>query len=379
MNNASSPACKSTFGNHPLLVIPFFRRWPRSIARDMIYTFIWNTGFAFVFSVFGMLFDSRAGFLDMFWPNMVFAQCIGYLIHLSFALGGRVLPNIDQQTLVMRTFYYAGVPLVCVFAGMWIASGVVGGGQMQSWILQPRNITVMSLVSMFISCILLLIYIPRERAARAEAAMALDQVRVSAAEKTAALAQMQLLEAQIEPHFLYNTLAHIDSMIESDPRTARGMLARLIALLRATAAAATDTATLSRQVEWTRAYLELLQMRMGSRLKWTIDVDAGVRDAVVPPAILQPLVENAVKHGLEPKLAGGDVTITAHRAGTGLDLCVADTGDGFSATRDNARSTGIGLANLRARLQTLYGSDASMTIADNAPSGSRVTLHLPIA
>lgn len=379
MNNASSPACKSTFGNHPLLVIPFFRRWPRSIARDMVYTFIWNTGFALMFSVFGMMFDSRAGFFEMFWPNMVFAQCIGYLIHLGFALGARVLPNIDRQTPVVRTFYYAGVPLLCVFAGMWIASGFLGGGNMRYWIMQPRNIMVMSLVSVMISCILLLIYIPRERAARAEAAMALEQARVSAAEKSAALAQMQLLEAQIEPHFLYNTLAHVDSMIETDPRTARAMLARLIALLRATAAAATDAATLARQVEWTRAYLELLQMRMGARLNWTIDVDAGIRDAVVPPAILQPLVENAVKHGLEPRLAGGDVTITAHRAGAGLDLCVADTGGGFSATRDDARSTGIGLANLRARLQMLYGSDASMTIADNTPSGSRVTLHLPIA
>ena len=102
MNNASSPACKSTFGNHPLLVIPFFRRWPRSIARDMVYTFIWNTGFALMFSVLGMMFDSRAGFFEMFWPNMMFAQCIGYLIHLGFALGGRVLLYLEDELVDQR-------------------------------------------------------------------------------------------------------------------------------------------------------------------------------------------------------------------------------------------------------------------------------------
>jgi len=365
-------------GNHPLLVIPLFRRWPRSVARDLIYTFIWNCLFALVFSLMGMLFDWHVGFFEMFWPNMVFAQVIGYLIHLTFTLGSRLLSDINRYGPVLRTVYYAGVPLVCVFAGMWIASGIVGGGNMRHWIMQPRNVAVMSGVSLFISCVLLMIYIPRERAARAEAAMALETARVAAAERETTLAQMKLLEAQVEPHFLYNTLAHVDSLIESDPRAARSMLERLIALLRATATAATDTATLSRQLEWTRTYLELLQLRMGARLTWTIDVDSEARDTIVPPAILQPLVENAVKHGLEPRLAGGAISISAHRVGASIELCVADTGGGFRATRAAADSTGIGLANLRARLFTLYGDRARMTIADNTPSGARVALSLPI-
>ncbi len=376
-----SPAfgCSTPLGNHPLLAIPFFRRWPRSITRDLIYTFIWNCGFALAFSVMGMLFNSRAGFFEMFWPNMVFAQVIGYLIHLVFALGEHVLPSINGRGPVARTIYYAGIPLLCVFAGMWISSGIVGGGYMRQWIMQPRNITVMSGISLLISTVLLMIYIPRERAARAEAAVAHETARVAAAERATTLAQMKLLEAQVEPHFLYNTLAHVDSLIETDPRNARRMLERLIALLRATAAAASGAATLARQVDWTRNYLELLQMRMGARLTWTIDVDADVRDAPVPPAILQPLVENAVKHGLEPRLAGGAITISAHRDGALLALCVADTGEGFRATTRNADSTGIGLSNLRARLATLYGDRASMTIADNVPRGARVALSLPLA
>jgi len=365
-------------GNHPLLVIPLFRRWPRSVARDLTYTFIWNCLFALAFTLMGLLFDSRAGFFQMFWPNMVFAQVIGYLIHMAFVAGARVLPDINRRGPALRTAYYAGVPLLCVLAGMWIASEIIGGGNMRHWIMQPRNVTVMSGVSLLISCVMLMIYIPRERAARAEAAMALETARVAAAERETTLAQMKLLEAQVEPHFLYNTLAHVDSLIESDSRAARSMLERLIALLRATATAATDTATLSRQLEWTRTYLELLQLRMGARLTWTIDVDAEARDTIVPPAILQPLVENAVKHGLEPRLAGGAITISAHRAGASIELCVADTGGGFRATRAAADSTGIGLANLRARLFTLYGERAQMTIADNTPSGARVALSLPI-
>ena len=375
----SASGCTSPMGNHPLLIIAFFRRWPRSIARDLVYTFIWNMAFALAFSAVGMLFARQATFVQMFWPNFVFAQCIGYLIHLTFAIGERVLPRIDRQPAPVRMAYYAGVPLVCVFVGMWIASSVLGGNNLRYWIVQPRNIAVTSAVSLIISCVLLVIFVSRERAARAEAAMAQESARVAAAERTATLAQMKLLEAQIEPHFLYNTLAHVDSMIESDPAMARRMLERLIALLRATAAAANEAATLSRQVEWTRTYLELLQMRMGARLNWTIDVDAGLGNLVVPPAILQPLVENAVKHGLEPKLDGGEITISAHRRDGMLELDVTDTGSGFRATRSSAESTGIGLANLRARIATLYGERARMVIADNVPSGTRVALSLPVA
>lgn len=372
-----APGCESPFGNHPLLIIPFFRRWKRTLARDLVYTFIWNSAFALAFSAIGMLFDDRARFVQMFWPNFVFAQCIGYLIHLTFVIGEHAWPGINRRGPVLRAAYYTLVPLVCVFLGMWIASGLLGGN-LGHWIMQPRNLMVTTAVSLIISCILLVIYVARERAAGAEVAVAQETARVAAAERTTALAQMKLLEAQVEPHFLYNTLAHVDSMIESDPATARRMLERLIALLRATAASANESATLSRQVDWTRAYLELLQMRMGPRLEWTIDVDAELNDVVVPPAILQPLVENAVKHGLEPRLAGGAITISAHRRGGMLALDVADTGNGFRTTQRGADSTGIGLANLRARLAKLYGDRANMIIADNVPSGARVALSLPL-
>ena len=122
---------------------------------------------------------------------------------------------------------------------------------------------------------------------------------------------MQLLEAQVEPHFLYNTLAHVVSLIDAEPAVAKRMLDRLIVLLRATASSANRSSTLGAQLDLLRAYLDLIAMRMGPRLAWSIDVAPELASLPVPPMLLQPIVENAIKHGLEPKIAGGRVDVTA--------------------------------------------------------------------
>ncbi len=140
-----------------------------------------------------------------------------------------------------------------------------------------------------------------------------EEARANAAEKEATLARMQLLEAQVEPHFLYNTLAHVVSLVDTDPPVAKRMLHRLIELLRATAASAQATVTLGRELDLVRAYLDLIAMRMGPRLAWSIDVPEDLAMAEVPPMLLQPVVENAIKHGLEPKMEGGRVDVRARR------------------------------------------------------------------
>jgi LytS/YehU family sensor histidine kinase len=253
---------------------------------------------------------------------------------------------------------------------------LLGWNDVQSTLLTVRGALSIVLLSVLITCILLAILIPRERAARAQMRIAQEEARVAAAEKETAIARMQLLSAQVEPHFLYNTLAHVVSLVDAEPATAKRMLDRLIALLRSTAAAMNGGGTLGSQVDHLRAYLDILAMRMGSRLTWKIDVPPELAALAVPPMLLQPVVENAIKHGLEPKVDGGDVTVTARRDRDRLVLTVADTGLGFRALR-HADSTGLGLANLRARLAALYGTAAALTIVDNAPSGARVTLALP--
>jgi sensor histidine kinase YesM len=189
-------------------------------------------------------------------------------------------------------------------------------------------------------------------------------------------ARMKLLEAQVEPHFLYNTLANVVSLIDTEPGAAKRMIEGLIALLRATASAATGTATLGGQLDLLRSYLEILELRMGARLRWRIDVPQVLCALRVPPMLLQPIVENAVKHGLEPNVQGGEIVVTARREGAKLVLTVADTGRGFRATAQPG-AAGLGLANLRARLDAVYGDAAKLMIEDQAPHGSRVTITLP--
>jgi LytS/YehU family sensor histidine kinase len=125
-----------------------------------------------------------------------------------------------------------------------------------------------------------------------------------------------------------------------------------------------------------RAYLDLIVLRMGSRLSYRIDVPAELASLPLPPMLLQPVVENAIRHGIEPKIAGGEVSVTARRQGNRLLLAVTDDGLGVRATRA-AGSTGLGLANLRERLSTMHGVHATLAIEERQP-GTRVTIDLPM-
>ena len=369
-------------GAHPLEFIPIFRRIPRSIPRDIVYTLIWNTLFAVGFTMLNLVFDSRETFTGTFWPTFVFAQCIGFIIHGLFLIGDWVLPDINSHGGWVRAFYYTIVPLLGTFAGYVLAAALLHIDTMRAWLFAPRGAFVVGTISVIISSSLLLIFAQRARVARMEAAFEHERARVAAAEREATLAQLKLLEAQVEPHFLYNTLANIVSLVDSDPATAKRMIERLIALLRGAALAAGkegEGGSLAAQIDHLRAYLDLMALRMGGRLTFGIDMAPDVAPLHLPPLLLQPLVENAIRHGLEPKVEGGDIHIVARRDGDTLVLVVADTGIGFAATRAKAANGGgLGLPNVRDRLDALYGRAAAMVIEDNAPSGARVTLRVPV-
>jgi signal transduction histidine kinase len=373
----SGAECSKRSG-HPLELIGFFRRFRPSVLRNLIYTFIWNMGFVAMFTVLGLLFEPQVHPGRLLWINFVIANCIGYLIHGGFVLGNALLsPRIWQRGFAVRSAYNAGITLVGVFGGYWLGFALLDMGDARGLVFTAQGAGQIVMLSLFISAILASIFLARERQALAEAAFQRERARVEAAEHQFHLAQLKLLEAQIEPHFLYNTLANVISLVDADPPAAKRMVARLIDYLRQAArAVGTAEATVGQQMELLQAYLDLMALRTNARLSYQVDMAPEVAALPLPPMLLQPLVENAIKHGLEPKVAGGQVRVGARREDALLILTVADNGLGFRTTRGDGGG-GLGLANLRARLETLYGARARMTIEDAQP-GTTVTLALPI-
>jgi len=212
----------------------------------------------------------------------------------------------------------------------------------------------------------------RETIAAKEAAM-------QAAQRQAAEHQLKLLESQLEPHMLFNTLANLRVLIGVDPQRARAMLDQLIAFLRATLAGS-RAAQHPLRAEFARLtdYLALMQVRMGGRLQTRVELPEALAELPVPPLLLQPLVENCIKHGLEPALAGGCIDVRAARDGGTLVLSVRDTGAGLSTPA--VEGTQFGLVQVRERLAALYGARAALTLtrADDAEGGTLATIRLPI-
>lgn len=204
--------------------------------------------------------------------------------------------------------------------------------------------------------------------------MARDQVRTLSTEKQLVEAQMRLLQAQIEPHFLFNTLANVVSLIEPAPARATLMLEHFIAYLRASLAASRATqGTVAQEARLLRDYLALIKIRMGDRLRYTVDVDASLDAVPLAPMLLQPVVENAVKHGLEPKIEGGQLVVKVERHGTRMLATIEDDGMGFKP----GGNAGVGLTNLRERLAVLYDGAAHVRIEDRAP-GTAVLIEIPL-
>ena len=212
--------------------------------------------------------------------------------------------------------------------------------------------------------------------AEAQAAEAHHFAEEEGLKRQLAEAKMAAMQAQIEPHFLFNTLASIDHLIETDPPRASQMQKNLIALLRASMPAMRDRATnLGRELDVVRPYLEILKVRMGERLQPQVNVPEGLYSADFPPMMLQSLVENAIKHGLEPKAEGGALTVGAEVVHGKLAVTVVDSGVGFA--RAATAGTGMGLQNIRERLKLIYGDAAELRIAEHTPSGTRVSIVVP--
>ncbi len=203
------------------------------------------------------------------------------------------------------------------------------------------------------------------------------QRKMGEAHQHANEARLKLLETQLEPHMLFNTLANLRALIGSDPQRAQQMLDHMIAYLRATLSASrTTTHTLQAEFDRLRDYLELMAIRMGPRLQFSLQLPPELAQHPVPALLLQPLVENSIQHGLEPRVEGGRVTVSARREGTELVLEVADSGTGPSTSP--VSGAGYGMAHVRERLSTLHGASAQVNFGPGPGGGSLAVLRFPL-
>lgn len=249
------------------------------------------------------------------------------------------------------------------------------------WRIGVGSALILSFIPLFIVLIIAKYYIGRSRRALALADKKTEEAEISNVNRQVTEARLQALQAQVEPHFLYNTLANVQALTEVDPPAANQMVGHLIQYLRASLPKMREnTSTVGQEVERVRAYLNILKMRMGSRLEFGIDVPDDLLTVPFPPMMLPSLVENAIKHGLEPQREGGRIDVVVARMftadGDRIQLQVRDTGRGLSDAPVQAGG-GVGLSNLRERLGALYGNKARFTIESNDPKGVVATVELP--
>jgi len=368
-------ACRNVDDFHPLEVIPFFRRWRPGLARDLLYTLIWNCALGTIFWGFGSMFRSGGLSVDALRANLLVANTIGYTLHLMFFLTGKA--GVDRWVRSrggpVAAAYYAGVSMVGVVIGFVIFAAIFNPAALD-WLLRPRWVATMALSGAIISTIIAAIFFAREREALALAALERERLRIERAEREAALANLRALQAQIEPHFLFNTLANVASLVDADPEQAKRMLDSFNRFLRSSLGATRmERTTLGAEGRLIAAFLDVLQVRMGDRLRYRVDIAPEVAAFELPPMLLQPVVENAIRHGLEPKVEGGEVAVRAWREGGEVRIEVRDTGVGFAPTTRG----GLGLTNLRDRLRLLHGGRAGLDIREGEPAGTVVTMRIP--
>lgn len=296
-----------------------------------------------------------------FGTNLVFSLCIGLLTY----------GTID---LPRRWLWLQGAPALVPMIGLALLAAPVGwfGGSLVASLLlgDPWNPGNASLNAM-------LGFLALTAGAGVGGTFFFwTRERLAHSERAAAEARLKLLQAQIEPHFLFNTLANLQALIGSDPKRAQAMLGHLDGYLRATLASTrNDKCTLAEEFALLRGYLEILAIRMGPRLAYSLDLPDALASAKLPPMLLQPLVENAIKHGLEPKVDGGKLRVAASAEGRQLVLVAEDSGLGFGAA--STSGTGVGLLHVKERLAAVYGDAATAEIGETAGGGVRITLRLP--
>ncbi len=340
------------------------RHDPSRITRRLLFTVAVNTVVALFLALPG-----REGL----WVNWVYSQCIGLLIWACID-GGRFVFHPLGRLAGWRMALLVMVGVVAGYsAGCLLANALLGRPVLLGLHGLPTSTLQIMAVSLVAAGITTYVFTSREQ-------LALARQASEAAERQATEARLRLLESQLEPHMLFNTLANLRALIATDPPRALAMLDRLDGFLRATLQASRSGPghhTLAAEFDRLADYLALMAVRMGPRLSHSLDLPAALQQHPVPALLLQPLVENAIRHGLEPSVAGGHVAVSASVVDGALQLVVQDNGTGCAS--EQGQSSGFGLAQVRERLASAHGAAAHCHWHSQPGEGTRVTLRLPLS
>jgi sensor histidine kinase YesM len=323
----------------------------------------------FVFDTIIAIFLTAIKFGDGFLINFIISQCIGLSICACVMVSHYFF---DDARPILKAILVAAALIIGTICGSYLGS--ILSGLSSSDLFERHSLLQLLFLGVIFGSIITYFFSSREQIAESKAQIQEEKIKRLTSEKKAAEANLKLLQAQIEPHFLFNTLSNVLSLLDTDPKKGKSMLVDFIQYLRASLLKIrVETATLGQEMEMIQAYLSIFKVRMGDRLHYRIDLPQSLKPFSFPPMLIQPLVENAIKHGLEPKVDGGEIFISGRNKDGVLRLEVVDTGMGF---REEGES-GMGLSNIRERLLSLYGNSGRLILEENRPHGLKATIEVP--
>ena len=337
--------------------------------RELVLTYVKMIILCILVAVFFSLVNmSKSAFL----PSMILGLCFAFTgYHLIILLYWLIKPEEEDKLLI------ALIWIVCLVVGTVI--GLKLFGFIMTYLFHKAvpskpfsfgsfvfNLGICGAVGYF--------FYSRVRLQSVREAAEKERISRFASEKAVIESNLRLLQAQIEPHFLFNTLSNILSLIDTEPSKGKSMLMDLTSYLRTSLSRTLPEATtLGQEIEAVKAYLNIQKIRLGDRLHFTVNVPETLTQHPFPPMLLQPLVENAVKHGLEPDEKGGEISIKVQEEAESIRIEVVDTGLGFTSFN----IPGVGIANVRERVKMIYGEKGRFIMQENKPDGLRAVIEVP--
>lgn len=362
---------------HPLEFLPWFRRARPNFLRDISYTLMWSGVVALAISLITVPMVRHLSLLQLLWLNSVYSVLIGLSIHATLVSWRLILHRVSRVAALhvyLKRLIQGLLTAIAVIAG-FLAGATIMRGLDGEWSGGWRILSVVLAWGALNVAIQLTVQLSVSRRLQSELTLSNERQLRTEAERAFMRAKVQALHAQIEPHFLFNSLANVSGLVQENPAAATRTLNDLSNFLRSTLdATRTEHTTVSKEITLLRAYLGLMQARMGSRLDFTLSAPEALAKVMLPSMLVQPLVENALKHSLDPRLGGGSIRVEFQAAADRLVIAVSDDGPGFS----EGWQPGVGISNVRERLATLYGERASLQIDTDGEGWATVRITLPM-